>query len=358
MLIAVGTRAGAARARGAVRADGGRCRLDAVDAPRRRRSASSRARRSSSSGRTTRRTATTRRTSRCSSRRCSAARRASSPRSSRPRPRRCPRSSAPRSPGPGFVNLWLADAWFGEALAETRARATAAASPAQPERVQVEMVSANPTGPITVAVGAERRDTATRVARLLEFAGHEVEREYYYNDAGAQMDRFRASVEAVRRGEEPPEDGYHGDYIARARREPRATRCRAMLERIEATLERFRIHFDSWAQQSELERELAGAARRGSTRTRRTARVWARSTALRRREGPRRSLRSETGGSRPTARPTSPTSRQARARLRPGDLRARRRPPRLRRRLVRGGRARCSATTPSASRCCSTSSST
>ena len=56
--------------------------------------------------------------------------------------------------------------------------------------------------------------TATRVARLLEFAGHDVEREYYYNDAGAQMDLFRASVEARRRGEEPPEDGYQGDYIA------------------------------------------------------------------------------------------------------------------------------------------------
>ena len=52
------------------------------------------------------------------------------------------------------------------------------------------------------------------VARLLELAGHEVEREYYYNDSGAQMDRFRASVEAVRRGEEPPEDGYRGEYIA------------------------------------------------------------------------------------------------------------------------------------------------
>ena len=51
------------------------------------------------------------------------------------------------------------------------------------------------------------------VARLLDFAGHTVAREYYYNDAGGQMDRFRASVEAARRGEEPPEDGYQGDYI-------------------------------------------------------------------------------------------------------------------------------------------------
>ena len=75
------------------------------------------------------------------------------------------------------------------------------------------MVSANPTGPITVAA-ARNGAYGDSVARLLEFAGNEVEREYYYNDAGAQMDRFRASVDARRRGEEPPEDGYQGDYIA------------------------------------------------------------------------------------------------------------------------------------------------
>ena len=77
----------------------------------------------------------------------------------------------------------------------------------------MEMVSANPTGPIVVAA-ARNGAYGDSVARLLEFAGHDVEREYYYNDAGAQMDRFRASVEARRRGEEPPEDGYHGAYIA------------------------------------------------------------------------------------------------------------------------------------------------
>ena len=52
------------------------------------------------------------------------------------------------------------------------------------------------------------------VARLLAFGGHEVAREYYYNDAGAQLERFRASIDALRRGEPVPEDGYHGDYVA------------------------------------------------------------------------------------------------------------------------------------------------
>jgi arginyl-tRNA synthetase len=155
--------------------------------------------------------------------------------------------------GPGFVNLHLADAFFVDALGEI-AGGYGGGFAEPRERIQVEMVSANPTGPITVA-SARNGAYGDSVARLLEFAGHDVAREYYYNDAGAQMERFRASVEAVRRGEDPPEDGYRGDYIrdlARTEGDP----VPAMLEQIEATLERFRIHFDSWARQSELERAL------------------------------------------------------------------------------------------------------
>jgi arginyl-tRNA synthetase len=155
--------------------------------------------------------------------------------------------------GPGFVNLHLTDAFVAAALAEIDA-GYGGGSAAAPERVQVEMVSANPTGPITVA-SARNGAYGDSVARLLEFAGHEVAREYYYNDAGAQMERFRASVEAARRGEPPPEDGYHGGYVAELARADGDPVPR-MLERIEATAERFRIHFDGWARQSELERAL------------------------------------------------------------------------------------------------------
>ena len=91
------------------------------------------------------------------------------------------------------------------------------------------MVSANPTGPVTVA-SARNGAYGDSVARLLAFAGHTVEREYYYNDSGTQMDRFRASVDARRTGEEIPEDGYRGDYVdelAARRRRPRPADARA-----------------------------------------------------------------------------------------------------------------------------------
>jgi arginyl-tRNA synthetase len=117
------------------------------------------------------------------------------------------------------------------------------------------MVSANPTGPITVA-SARNGAYGDSVARLLEYAGHDVAREYYYNDAGAQMDKFRESVEARRRGEAPPEGGYFGEYVAELAKEPGDPVPR-MREQIEATLERFRIHFDSWALQSGLEQGVS-----------------------------------------------------------------------------------------------------
>ena len=160
---------------------------------------------------------------------------------------------------PGFVNLHVSDAWLAEALGEIldAGDSFGAGSAKNRERIQVEMVSANPTGPLTVA-HARNGAYGDSVARLFAFAGHAVEREYYYNDAGAQMERFYTSVEAVREGREPPEDGYQGDYVRELAALP-GDPVPAMLERIEETLERFRIHFDSWEKQSEVEAEIPEA---------------------------------------------------------------------------------------------------
>ena len=180
--------------------------------------------------------------------------------------------------GPGFVNLRVSDTWMRQAVraVATAGEAFGSGSATGPERIQVEMVSANPTGPLTVA-SARNGAYGDSVARLLAFAGHAVEREYYYNDAGSQMDAFHASVEAVRRGEEPPQDGYRGAYVDELARLP-GDPLPAMLERIEATLERFRVHFDSWERQSAVEGEIPEAVALLDTYEDAGA-VWARTSA-------------------------------------------------------------------------------
>ena len=165
------------------------------------------------------------------------------------------------------------------------------------------MVSANPTGPIPVSA-ARNGAYGDSVARLLEFAGHEVVREFYYNDAGAQMERFRESVEAARHGEDPPEDGYRGAYIdelARLEGDP----VQHMVRRIEDSLERFRIHFDVWTLQSVIAKS-AGDAIASIETYEKEGTVWARTTDYGD-DKDRPLVRSSTAAS-STSPPTSPTS--------------------------------------------------
>jgi arginyl-tRNA synthetase len=162
--------------------------------------------------------------------------------------------------GPGFVNLFLADRWHRASVAAILAAGDAfgASSPQAPERVLVEFVSANPTGPLTVAAG---RGAAfgDSLARLLELTGNQVEREYLLNDTGGQVRRFAESIAARMQGAEPPEDGYRGEYVIELARDLEAEGIvpadldqlarrgtAAMRERIEATLERFGVRFDTW----------------------------------------------------------------------------------------------------------------
>ena len=163
--------------------------------------------------------------------------------------------------GPGFLNLFLRDQWFRGAVAEVNAGGADFGSGIAGERagrVLVEFVSANPTGPVTVASGRHAA-YGDSLARILSFAGHSVEREYYINDAGGQVRLFGESIAARMTGGEVPEGGYRGDYVGelaeRLRSEdvdPSDTERLAvrgielMRESIEASLERFRVHFDRW----------------------------------------------------------------------------------------------------------------
>ena len=116
--------------------------------------------------------------------------------------------------GPGFLNLFLADAWYAAALDWVLAAGErfGAGAPERPERINIEFVSANPTGPLTAASGRHAA-YGDALARLLELAGHSVDREYYFNDVGSQVRRLGESIRARARGEELPEDGYQGDYV-------------------------------------------------------------------------------------------------------------------------------------------------
>ena len=182
--------------------------------------------------------------------------------------------------GPGFLNVFTTDEWLHAALRDVVAAGEAyGRAAANGRRVQVEFVSANPTGPLHIG-HARNAVLGDALARLFEAAGWIVEREYYFNDAGRQMDRFAASIEArylqaLGREAEVPEEGYHGAYLVpiaediRAERgdtladlspEERRTRLlaegsRRVLAQIEATLDRFGVRFDVYFSEAELERK-------------------------------------------------------------------------------------------------------
>jgi arginyl-tRNA synthetase len=160
--------------------------------------------------------------------------------------------------GPGFLNVFLADAWHVAAVAQLLAAGDAWGGDGAhvAERINVEFVSANPTGPLTAASGRHAA-YGDALARVLEFHGHDVDREYYFNDAGSQIRRLGESIRARARGEDLPEDGYQGDYVAGLAAEiPGAAEADVdtlaqagvaiLLERIKATLAAYRVDFDRW----------------------------------------------------------------------------------------------------------------
>lgn len=116
--------------------------------------------------------------------------------------------------GPGFVNLRIVPAVLHRVLEDVRRLGTAfgRAPAASGERIHLEFVSANPTGPITVAA-SRNAILGDAIARTLEATGNRVTREYYVNDFGNQVKNFAKSVLAVGKGEPVPEDGYKGAYI-------------------------------------------------------------------------------------------------------------------------------------------------
>jgi arginyl-tRNA synthetase len=206
---------------------------------------------------------------------------------------------------PGFLNLHLQPGSIESALDAARhAESNFGRVPIEPvQRINVEFVSANPTGPLTVG-NARGAFVGDLLCRVLEAAGQEVVREYYFNDSGRQVDVLGASVAARRLGEELPEDSYRGAYVDELAAEVpehvwdealaagpgrdrvvggwAAARVRSQ---IEESLERLGVHFDVWKSETSL--YVNGSVATGIERLREAGHVyeadgavWFRSTAF------------------------------------------------------------------------------
>ena len=174
--------------------------------------------------------------------------------------------------GPGFINFYLNPDWVWDMLAEIveAGENYGNLSPVAGEKIQLEYVSANPTGPLHVGHGRGAA-VGSALGNLLKAAGYQVEREYYINDAGNQMDNLARSVNArylelSGRTCEFPEDGYHGqDTVETARRilnkygdkflqmeeaerleQFKTIAYEEKLAALREDLEHFNVHFDSW----------------------------------------------------------------------------------------------------------------
>ena len=207
---------------------------------------------------------------------------------------------------PGFLNFRLDPAWVAAQVGPIRDAGAAYGhgTATEPMRINVEFVSANPTGPLHVgnARGAFVGDV---LCRVLEAAGHDVTREYYFNDFGGQVKALGGSVRALREGTALPEDGYRGDYVKEMAasvpddvvREAEGTgadeadwaygRWASEVQRrgIEASLESLGVHFDVWKTESSIHDD--GWVARGVERLREAGYVhesegatWFRSTAF------------------------------------------------------------------------------
>ena len=174
--------------------------------------------------------------------------------------------------GPGFLNLRLAAGAQGQLVAKVLAEGDqfGHSDLFAGEKVNLEFVSANPTGPIHLG-GTRWAAVGDSLGRVLEASGAHVTREYYFNDHGGQIDRFSRSLVAAAKGEPTPEDGYGGDYIrdiaqavvekhphalegseAEVQETFRAVGVEMMFSQIKASLHDFGVDFDVYFHENSL----------------------------------------------------------------------------------------------------------
>jgi len=186
--------------------------------------------------------------------------------------REVPGIAAVEIAGPGFLNVRLQAAAAGELarVVVTQGHEYGHSQALAGQRLNLEFVSANPTGPVHLG-GTRWAAVGDALARLLRAVGADVTTEYYFNDAGAQIDRYARSLLAAARGQPVPEDGYAGSYIADiaaavVAKRPEAPRLpdeeaqevfrvegvALMFDEIKSTLATFGVHFDVYFNEKDL----------------------------------------------------------------------------------------------------------
>ncbi|MEY4944441.1 MAG: hypothetical protein RL384_385 [Actinomycetota bacterium] len=175
--------------------------------------------------------------------------------------------------GPGFINIFVSNSAAGELAREivTAGQSYGRGTEYQGVKLNLEFVSANPTGPIHLG-GTRWAAVGDSLARVFEFVGAEVTREYYFNDHGAQIDRFARSLLAAAKNEPAPEDGYAGAYIheiaarvlaetaedilalpaPEAQEKFRAAGVELMFQQIRESLHEFGVDFDVYFHENSL----------------------------------------------------------------------------------------------------------
>ncbi|MGH9039105.1 MAG: arginine--tRNA ligase [Acidimicrobiia bacterium] len=202
--------------------------------------------------------------------------------------------------GAGFLNLHLGPGWLHDVLSEVVAQGDAYGrnQSLAGRSINLEFVSANPTGPLH-AGGGRWVAVGDAIANLLAACGASVEREYLLNDAGTQLNLFGASLLARYQGTEPPEGGYQGPYIddmaARMRAElggaevdleaAREWGYAAVVEEVKADLARIGVTFDTWFSERTLHQrgdvaDVVGALRDKGFVDERDGATWLRATDL------------------------------------------------------------------------------
>lgn len=150
--------------------------------------------------------------------------------------------------GPGFLNFRLSDAVLDGALNSIATNFEWGRNDSRRgEKLLLEYVSANPTGPLHIGHGRWAA-IGDSMARILRFSGADVHTEFYINDAGNQIKKLNESVFAAKEGREIPEDGYHGDYIKEIadQADEKTPAKDILLSMQKATLNEFRSEFDRW----------------------------------------------------------------------------------------------------------------